>query len=110
MTRLRLAPSSPERLAELLPRIESYACWLTMCPDSPVDCHRTAQELTLRGWRLLLMWFENSISAHTWAAAKVSTRGRLSTEHYYRLAWSTYYPHQHWPPDGDERLRRELDE
>lgn len=88
MTRLRLAPSSPERRARLLRRLRRSE----------------------RAHRLLLRWFAVGRECYQWASIRSMQRGASHWVHFYRLAWCTEYPDQYWPEDGDERLREELEE
>ena len=93
MTRLRLAPSSPERMAGLVRRLFHRHGVAGRYWTRQSEWEQGAAE---RGARLLLRWFSHAQERH-----------RLR---YYRLVWCTTYPDQRWPPDGDERLRKELSE
>ena len=97
MTRLRLAPSSPERMAELI---------RVLVPNVGYG------ERATRGTRLLLRWFADG--------HKIDNCIRMPREcKQYRLAyrrvWLGRYDFdatgtQHWPKDGDARLKKELSE
>jgi hypothetical protein len=83
--RLRIAPSSPERIAYLLTRLARNAClW--------------------RGARLLLRWNNRAIAMRTGALRH--------SEHFtfvemYQILWRCQYNAQSWPGDDVARGQRE---
>jgi hypothetical protein len=104
MNRLRLAPSSPERMAKVQ---RELAHWVRDRRIFSDNLWRKGRRILIadeieRATRLLLRWYADSHGAVTWAAEKSNFSGR-SIEYYYRLAWETHYPHQFWPRNGDER-------
>jgi hypothetical protein len=84
--RLRIVPSSPERMADLLTRLARNAClW--------------------RGARLLLRWNNRAVSMRTGALRHSE---EFSIIEMYGLLWRCQYNAQRWP--GDDVARGQMED
>jgi hypothetical protein len=54
--RLRVVPSSPERLVARLRELSDWVCWFELSPDNPIDCRRDYLAMYGRCARLLIRW------------------------------------------------------
>lgn len=108
MTRLRLAPSSAERMIGLIRQIDDWVCWLVMSSESSVDCRRDCAGLSDRALRLLLRWFAAGREMAVEAGFNDPEESLCERLYWYQRAFERRY--EFWPSRGDESLRRELDE
>jgi hypothetical protein len=113
--RLRVVPSSPERMVARLRELSDWVCWFEVSPDNPIDCRRDYLAMYGRCARLLIRW---AMRAHAgWAEAGAAAPECCVTsnaEEIERMEWKLYsmgwvgQTSQRWP--GDDVARGQMEE